>query len=128
MGMNIARTMLMLLALLAMPLATQAWERGKVETFATLPPGEAHPEGITIDREGQRLRRDGGIEQAQDERGNAARVRPAGQASAHCRIKGSSRLLLDLGFHPRTGQLLVVDYKDGKVLSVDPRRAPHRCS
>ena len=42
----------MVLALLATPFATQAWERGKVETFATLPPGEAHPEGIAMDREG----------------------------------------------------------------------------
>ncbi len=37
--------MLMLLVLLATPLAATAWERGKVETFATLPAGEAHPEG-----------------------------------------------------------------------------------
>jgi acyl-CoA dehydrogenase len=114
------RAMLILLASLAAPLAANAWERGKVETFATLPPGEAHPEGITVDREGtctsSPWRRTN-----QDERGNAAGVRPAGQAPAHCRIKGSSRLLLDLGFHPRTGQLLVVDYKDGKVLSVDPK-------
>ena len=29
--------------------------------------------------------------------------------------------MLDLGFHPQTGKLLVIDYKDAKVLSVDPR-------
>ena len=40
------------LALLATPFATTAWERGKVERFATLPVGEAHPEGITTDRDG----------------------------------------------------------------------------
>ena len=28
------------------------WDRGKVERFATLPPGEAHPEGIAVDRDG----------------------------------------------------------------------------
>jgi hypothetical protein len=33
--------MLAALALLATPPATQAWERGQVETFATLPTGEA---------------------------------------------------------------------------------------
>ena len=49
--MNRAKTvlllpMLTLLALLATPIAAQAWERGKVERFATLPAGEAHPEGI----------------------------------------------------------------------------------
>jgi DNA-binding beta-propeller fold protein YncE len=36
-------------------------------------------------------------------------------------IKGSSRLLLDIHFHPGTGKLLVADYKGGKVLSVDPQ-------
>jgi hypothetical protein len=54
MAMNRAKTMLILLlpVFLATPLAAKAWERGKVETFATLPPGEAHPEGTTMDREG----------------------------------------------------------------------------
>ena len=52
MSMNRAKTILTLLVLLAMPIAVQAWERGKVERFATLPAGEAHPEGICVDREG----------------------------------------------------------------------------
>ena len=46
---------------------------------------------------------------------------PQGKHLRTVGIKGSSRLLLDVGFHPRTGQLLVVDYKAGKVLSVDPK-------
>ena len=29
-----------------------AFDRGKVERFATLPPGEAYPEGIDADAEG----------------------------------------------------------------------------
>ena len=37
--------MLMLLALLATPLATKAWERGKVETFATCPRVRRIPRG-----------------------------------------------------------------------------------
>ena len=37
-------------------------------------------------------------------------------------IAGSSRLLLDVRFHPRTGQLLVIDYEAAKVLAVDPIR------
>jgi hypothetical protein len=40
------------LAMLAMPNPAHAWDRGKVERFATLPPGEAYPEGIDADREG----------------------------------------------------------------------------
>ena len=39
MRMNRAKTILTLLALLATPIAAQAWERGKVERFATLPAG-----------------------------------------------------------------------------------------
>ena len=46
MRMNEIKTILTLLLLLAMPIAVQAWERGKVDRFATLPPGEAHPEGL----------------------------------------------------------------------------------
>ena len=34
------------------PITMHAFDRGKVERFATLPPGEAHPEGICVDREG----------------------------------------------------------------------------
>ena len=36
---NRAKTFLTLLALLATPIAAQAWDRGKVERFATLPRG-----------------------------------------------------------------------------------------
>ena len=43
---NRFKTFLTLLLLLATPIVAQAWQRGKVERFATLPPGEAHPEGI----------------------------------------------------------------------------------
>jgi sugar lactone lactonase YvrE len=118
---NIARTMLMLLALLAMPLATQAWERGKVDTFAALPPGEAHPEGITVDREGNVYVVTVASNKPKTSEGTLLVFDPHGKHLRTVGIKGSSRLLLDLGFHPRTGQLLVVDYKDGKVLSVDPR-------
>src|ERR1700676_1793636 len=49
---NRAKTFLTLLLLLVTPITAQAWERGKVERFATLPPGEAHPEGICVDSEG----------------------------------------------------------------------------
>src|SRR6185436_12826981 len=35
-------------------------------------------------------------------------------------IPAATPWLLDLRFHPHTGKLLVIDYKGGKVLSVDP--------
>ena len=113
--------MLLLLASLAAPLATNAWERGKVETFATLPPGEAHPEGITVDHEGNVYVVTVASNKPRTSEGTLLVFDPQGKHLRTVGIKGSSRLLLDLGFHPRTGQLLVVDYKDGKVLSVDPK-------
>lgn len=123
MTMNRAKTMLILplLAFLATPLATKAWERGKVETFATLPPGEAHPEGIAVDREGDVYVVTVAVNKPTTSEGTLLVFDPQGKHLRTVRIKGSSRLLLDLGFHPQTGKLLVVDYKDAKVLSVDPK-------
>ena len=113
--------MLPLLALLATPLAEKAWERGKVETFATLPAGEAHPEGITVDREGNVYVVTVAANKPRTSEGTLLVFDPKGKHLRSVGIKGSSRLLLDVGFHPRTGKLLVVDYGAGKVLSVDPR-------
>ena len=42
--------MLLILALSAQ--SAFAWDRGAVNTFATLPAGAAHPEGITVDAAG----------------------------------------------------------------------------
>jgi sugar lactone lactonase YvrE len=44
---------------------------------------------------------------------------PQGRLLRTVTVKGSSRLLLDIQFHPRTGKLLVADYKGGRILSVD---------
>ena len=117
---NIAKTVLILLALLATPLVAMAWERGKVETFATLPPGEAHPEGITVDREGNVYVVTVAANKPKTSEGTLIVFDPQGKHLRTVTIKGSSRLLLDVGFHPRTGQLLVVDYLGAKVLRVDP--------
>ncbi|WP_280155045.1 SMP-30/gluconolactonase/LRE family protein [Piscinibacter sp. XHJ-5] len=119
--MKITRTMWMVLALLAMPFATMAWERGKVDTFAALPAGEAHPEGIAVDREGNVYVVTVAANKPRTSEGTLVVFDPQGKHLRTVGIKGSSRLLLDLGFHPRTGQLLVVDYQAGKVLSVDPK-------
>ncbi|MGT2493859.1 hypothetical protein ACU4GD_33690 [Cupriavidus basilensis] len=80
--------MLILLVLLATPLAARAWERGKVETFATLPPGEAHPEGIAVDREGNVYIVTVAVEKPRTSEGALLDVRPAGQAPAHCQHQG----------------------------------------
>ncbi|WP_233446765.1 SMP-30/gluconolactonase/LRE family protein [Paraburkholderia terrae] len=112
--------MLTLLVLLTTPLAAKAWERGKVETFATLPTGEAHPEGITMDREGNVYVVTVAANKPKTSEGTLIVFDPQGKHLRTVQIKGSSRLLLDVGFNPRTGKLLVVDYQAAKVLSVDP--------
>src|SRR4030095_1467764 len=114
----IAKTLLALV--LAMPTTMPAWDRGKVERCATLPAGEAHPEGICLDREGNvyvvtvawnRSDSSGGTLIVFDRNGKHLRT---------VTIPRATPWLLDLRFHPHTGQLLVIDYKGGKVLSVDP--------
>ena len=121
MTMNMIWNMLTLPALLATPLAATAWQRGKVETFATLPAGEAHPEGIAVDRQGNVYVVTVAANKPSTSEGTLVVFDPQGKHLRTVGIKGSSRLLLDLGFHPRTGQLLVVDYKAGTVLGVDPK-------
>jgi len=113
-------TLLALLTALASPITTHAWERGKVERFATLPPGEAHPEGITVDRDGNVYVVTVAAEKPETSPGTLIVFDPNGKHLRTVRIAGSSRMLLDLHFHPKTGQLLVIDYGAPKVLAVDP--------
>lgn len=117
---GMVKTVLILLALLTTPLAAKAWERGKVETFATLPPGEAHPEGIALDHDGNVYVVTVAANKPLTSEGTLIVFDPQGEHLRTVRIKGSSRLLLDVGFNPQTGKLLVIDYQYGKVLSVDP--------
>ena len=121
MGTNMNWKVLTLLALLVAPFAANAWDRGKVETFARLPAGEAHPEGITVDREGNVYVVTVAANKPKTSEGTLLVFDRQGKHLRTVGIKGSSRLLLDVAFHPRTGKLLVVDYGAGKVLSVDPR-------
>src|SRR5690349_21322171 len=120
MRMNSAKTILTLLVLVATPIAVQAWERGKVERFATLPPGEAHPEGICVDREGNVYVVTVAANKPETAEGTLIVFDSKGKHLRTVGIAESSRLLLDLRFHPQTGKLLVIDYGAAKVLAVDP--------
>src|ERR1700731_4748712 len=121
MRMNGAKTILTVLVLVATPIAVQAWERGKVERFATLPPGEAHPEGICVDREGNVHVVTVAVNRPDTSGGTLIVFDPKGKHLRNVTIAGSTPWLLDLGFHPQTGHLLVIDYKAAKVLKVDPK-------
>jgi sugar lactone lactonase YvrE len=109
-----------LLALLATPIAAHAWDRGKVERFATLPAGESHPEGICVDREGNVYVVTVEVKRPDTSGGTLIVFDSNGKHLRTVRVAGSSPWLLDLNFHPHTGQLLIIDYKGAKILSVDP--------
>ena len=113
--------MLIWLVLLATPPAAKAWERGKVETFATLPAGEAHPEGITVDREGNVYVATVAVNKPGRARErclcSTRRASTCGRSPSRARA-GCCSTSTSI---PRRAKLLVVDYKAGKVLSVDPK-------
>jgi sugar lactone lactonase YvrE len=109
-----------LLAPLSAPITLHAWERGKVERFATLPAGEAHPEGICVDREGNVYVVTVAANKPDTSGGTLIVFDRNGKHLRTVTIADSTPWLLDLRFHPGTGQLLVIDYKAAKVLSVDP--------
>ncbi|WP_341318453.1 hypothetical protein WN982_25785 [Paraburkholderia sp. IMGN_8] len=79
--------------LLTTPLAAKAWERGKVETFATLPPGEAHPEGIAVDREGNVYVVTVAANKPRTSEGTLLVFDPLGKRLRSVGIKGSSRVV-----------------------------------
>lgn len=119
-------TCLTLLVLITAPVAISAWERGKVERFATLPPGEKHPEGIEVDREGNLYVVTTAVNKPDTATGTLLVFDPRGKLLRQVSIAGSTKLLLDVRFHPQTGKLLVVDYGGAKVLTVDPRTGASR--
>jgi sugar lactone lactonase YvrE len=121
MNMNLAKVALTFAVVLATPVGLRAWERGKVERFATLPPGEAHPEGICTDGEGNVYVVTVAANKLAKSEGTLIVFDPQGKHMRTVRVAGSSRLLLDVRFHPQTGQLLVIDYGAPKVLAVDPK-------
>jgi len=111
----------LVLGTIAIPSPVGAWERGKVERFATLPAGEAHPEGICIGPDGNVYVVTVAAEKPQTTEGTLLVFDPGGKHLRTVHIAGSSRMLLDLRFHPTAGKLIVIDYGAAKVLAVDPQ-------
>ena len=111
-------TLLVLAALL--PVTAHAWDRGTVTTFATLPAGAAHPEGITVDSKGLVYVGTFAVGGTSSGVGQIFVFDPRGKRLRTLDVEGSSTLLLDMAFHPQTKDFLVIDFGGQKVLNVNP--------
>ena len=110
---------LVLVLLASFALHGYAWIRSPAATFATLPPGTAHPEGITADAQGNIYVADFDVSKSSGP-GNVVVFDHAGRLLRRLDVAGSSQLLLGLAFHPQTNALLVLDFGNKQVLNVDP--------
>jgi len=109
MTLGIRATIAAYLIVMLVPLTAHAWDRGDVDTFATLPPGERHPEGIAADSTGNIYVTTFDVTHG----GRPGQLFVLG-------VAGSSNLLLGLDFHPTTHELLVIDFGSADVRRVDP--------
>ena len=108
------------LLLVLIPQGADAWDRGHAQTFATLPQGATNPEGITVDGYGNRYVSTFGSTGTTSGVGEIFVLKPNGKLLRKLEIADTSTLLLELAFHPQTGELLVIDFGNQRVLSVDP--------
>jgi len=119
--MHLLRLLSILLASLVLfPLQAAAWDRGEVETFATLPAGSANPEGITADKQGNIYVTTFNPTAPAGTLGRLIVFNRHGQLVRDVAVQGSSPALLGLDFHPKTHALLIIDFGASKVLSVNP--------
>jgi DNA-binding beta-propeller fold protein YncE len=120
---RIALAVLACIALL--PLNATAWDRGSVERFATLPAEDAssagrnsNPEGIAVDKNGDVYVSTFAVHAASGP-GKVFVFGANGALKRELQVSGSSQLLLGIDFHPKTGELLVIDFGHQQVLSVN---------
>ena len=98
------------------PLDAGAWDRGRVERFASLPPGSLNPEGITADRHGDIYVT--GFNPTGAGKGQLSVFGRDGRLKRQVAVNSSSALL-GLAFDSK-GELLVIDIGAGVVRRVDP--------
>jgi sugar lactone lactonase YvrE len=110
---------LLIVLLAAFSLQGYAWDRSPANTFATLPPGTAHPEGITVDAHGNLYVANFDVS-GETSIGNVLVFDGDGRLARKLEITNSSALLLGIAFHPNTHALLVIDFGNKAVLKVDP--------
>jgi sugar lactone lactonase YvrE len=112
------RTLLLAFALL-LSFQAAAWDRGKVERFATLPAGAANPEGIAVDKHGTVYVGTFAVTAAAGSPGRLFVFDRDGDLKRELNPTGSSNLLLAVDINPVTDDLLVVDFGNKTVLRVD---------
>ena len=117
--MTLRLTLLAALSIVALSPAAPAWDRGRAVEFADLPHPLRNPEGIAVD-----LLRGEFYVSDFDYRGTSAtgRIAVFDRSGRLLRILklNSSSALLGLAFHPKTHELLVIDFGAHQVLRVDP--------
>jgi sugar lactone lactonase YvrE len=109
-----------LVSLIAVAPVADAWDRGQVTTFATLPAGATNPEGVTVDDKGNVYVTTFAVGGTSSGTGQMFVFSSKGKLLRQVNIEGSSTLLLDLAFHPQTRDLLVIDFGNKQVLNVHP--------
>jgi sugar lactone lactonase YvrE len=102
--------------------SAHAWNRLQATRFATLPPGTAHPEGITADSAGNIYVADFDVDHAGP--GQVVVFDHSGRLLRVLKVAGSTNLLLGLDFHRCGGhrqnnELLVIDFGGSKIWKVD---------
>jgi streptogramin lyase len=100
-------------------LGAAAWDRGTVDKFATLPKGSPHPEGIAADQQGN-IYASGFDPINSTGPGHVFVFDNQGRLVRRLRPAGTSNALLGMGFNAN-GELLVIDFGQGKVFRVNPR-------
>lgn len=115
----VSRITLFLLASFLVAFNAGAWDRGKVERFATLPAGAPNPEGIAVDRNGD-VYVTGFNPRSPAGPGSVFVFNRDGDFLRTLHPTGSTNALLGVDFHPDTHELLVIDFGGAKVLRVNP--------